>query len=77
MNRDQEFEKECANPLPVKYRATLAAVADLDLLGVEHLKNLKISSQPLLMSAPRMAEFRTFSRTCSSRSARLTEAKGC
>ena len=42
MNRDQEFEKECPHPLPAKYRATLSAVADLDLIGVKRVKNLKI-----------------------------------
>src|SRR6202035_4610671 len=42
MNRDKEFEEECANLLPAKYRATLGAVADLDLIGVEGVKNLKI-----------------------------------
>src|SRR5580692_7438247 len=42
MNRDKEFEKECANPLPAKYRAALGAVADLDMIGVERVKNLKI-----------------------------------
>jgi hypothetical protein len=42
MNRDKEFEKECANPLPAKYRASLCAIADLDMLGVKRIKNLKI-----------------------------------
>jgi hypothetical protein len=42
MKRDQEFGKECANPLPAKYRATLGAVADLDMISVERVKNLKI-----------------------------------
>jgi hypothetical protein len=42
MRRDQEFEKECANPFPAKYCATLRAVADLDIIGVERVKNLKI-----------------------------------
>src|SRR5580693_5732305 len=42
MNRDKEFEKECAHPLLAKYRATLRAVADLDMIGVEGVKNLKI-----------------------------------
>ena len=42
MKRDKEFEEECANPLPAKYRATLGAVADLDMIGVERVKNLKI-----------------------------------
>jgi hypothetical protein len=42
MKGDKEFEKECANPLPAKYRATLGAFADLDLIGVERVKNLKI-----------------------------------
>jgi hypothetical protein len=42
MNRGKEFEKEYANPLPAKYRATLGAVADLDMIGVERVKNLKI-----------------------------------
>ena len=42
MKRDKEFEKECANPLPAKYRATLRAVGDLDMIGVERVKNLKI-----------------------------------
>src|ERR1700736_509724 len=42
MNRDQEFVKECAHPLLAKYRATLRAVADLDMIGVEGVKNLKI-----------------------------------
>jgi len=42
MNRDKEVEEECANPLSAKYRATLGAVADLDTIGVERVKNLKI-----------------------------------
>src|SRR6202035_419768 len=42
MNRDKEFEEECTNLLPAKYRATLRAVADLDMIGVERVKNLKI-----------------------------------
>ena len=42
MNRDKEFEEECANPPPARYRATLRAVADLDIIGVERVKNLKI-----------------------------------
>src|ERR1700723_2511538 len=42
MNRDKELEEECANPLSAKYRATLGAVADLDMIGVERVKNLKI-----------------------------------
>jgi len=44
MKRDQEFEKECPNPFPAKYRARLDAVADLDMIGVERVKNLKIFS---------------------------------
>jgi len=39
---DQEFEKECANPLPAKYFATLRAVGDLDMIGVKRVNNLKI-----------------------------------
>ena len=31
-----------ANPFPAKYRATLRAVADLDMIGVERVTNLKI-----------------------------------
>src|SRR5580658_3516919 len=42
MNWDKEFEQECANPLSAKYRATLGAVADLDMISVERVKNLKI-----------------------------------
>jgi hypothetical protein len=42
MKGDKEFEEECANLLPAKYRATLGAVADLDTIGVERVKNLKI-----------------------------------
>jgi hypothetical protein len=42
VNRDKEFEEECANLLPAKYRATLGAVADLDMISVERVKNLKI-----------------------------------
>src|SRR5271155_5015563 len=42
MKRDKEFEEECANLLPAKYRATLGAIADLDMIGVEGVKNLKI-----------------------------------
>jgi hypothetical protein len=42
MKRDKEFEKECANPFPAKYRGTVRAVADLDMIGVERVKNLKI-----------------------------------
>jgi len=42
MKRDKEFDKECPNPFPAKYRATLRAVADLDMIGVERVKNLKI-----------------------------------
>ena len=42
MNRDQEFEKKCANPLPARYRATLRTDADLDTIGLERVKNLKI-----------------------------------
>ena len=42
VNRDKEFEEERANPLPAKYRAILRAVADLDMIGVERVKNLKI-----------------------------------
>jgi hypothetical protein len=42
VKRDQEFEKECANPFPAQHRATLRAVADLDMIGVERVKNLKI-----------------------------------
>jgi hypothetical protein len=38
MNRDQEFKKECTDPLPAKYRATLCAVAALDMIGVEGVK---------------------------------------
>ena len=42
MQRDQKSEKECANPFPAKYRATLRPVGDLDIIGVEGVKNLKI-----------------------------------
>ena len=42
MKGDKEFEKERANALPAKYRATLRAVADFDIIGVERVKNLKI-----------------------------------
>src|SRR5579864_6558303 len=42
VNRDKEFQEEYANPLPAKYRASLGAVADLDTIGVERVKNLKI-----------------------------------
>jgi hypothetical protein len=42
MKRDQESEKECTNPFPAKYRATLRAVGDLDMIGVKRVKNLKI-----------------------------------
>src|SRR5580698_9646937 len=44
VNRDKKFEEEFANPLPAKYRAILRlrAVADLDMIGVERVKNLKI-----------------------------------
>jgi hypothetical protein len=42
MKWDQEFEKECTNPVPANYRATLRAVGDLDMIGVKRLKNLKI-----------------------------------
>jgi hypothetical protein len=42
VKRDQEFEKECANPFPAKYRATLRPVGDLDVIGIEGVKNLKI-----------------------------------
>src|ERR1700721_61662 len=42
MKRDKEFGEECANLLPAKYQATLRAVADLDMIGVERVKNLKI-----------------------------------
>ena len=42
MKRDKEFEEECANPLPAKYPAALRAFADLDMIGVERVKDLKI-----------------------------------
>src|ERR1700722_1281176 len=42
MNRDKECEEECANLLPAKYRATLRAIADRDMIGVERVKNLQI-----------------------------------
>src|ERR1700683_2505568 len=42
MQRDQKSEKECANPFPAQYRATLRPVGDLDMIGVESIKNLKI-----------------------------------
>jgi hypothetical protein len=42
MKRDKEFDNECASLFPAKYRATLRAVADLDIIGVERVENLKI-----------------------------------
>ena len=42
VKRDKEFEKQRANPLSAKYGAILSAVADLDRVGVERVKNLKI-----------------------------------
>src|ERR1700735_258159 len=45
MKRDKEFGEECANLLPAKYQATLRAVADLDMIRVERVKNLKICFQ--------------------------------
>src|SRR5580658_10594373 len=47
------------------------------MIGVERVKISRYASQPLLMSAAMMAEFRTFSRAYRSRFARLVEAKCC
>jgi hypothetical protein len=42
MNRNEEFVKECAHLLLAKYRAAYRSVGDLDIIGVEGVKNLKI-----------------------------------
>jgi hypothetical protein len=42
MNRGKEFEKDRANSFSTNYGATLRAVADLDMISVEGVKNLKI-----------------------------------
>src|SRR5580698_1299790 len=42
VNRNEEFVKECAHPLLAKYRAAFRPVGDLDIIGVEGIKNLKI-----------------------------------
>jgi hypothetical protein len=42
MKRDKELEKQCANTYGARYRASLRVVADLDMIGVERVKNLKI-----------------------------------
>jgi hypothetical protein len=46
MKWDQEFEKECANLFPAKYRAAIRAVGHLDMIGVKCIKNLKIFFPP-------------------------------
>jgi hypothetical protein len=46
MKWGQEFEKECANPFPAKYRAALCAVGDLDMIGVKCVNNLKVFFPP-------------------------------
>ena len=77
MNRDKEFGKECANLLPAKYRSTLRAVADLDMIGVERVKNLKICFPAAADVGGDDGEFRTFSLAYRSRFARSVEAKCC
>jgi hypothetical protein len=42
MERGEEIEKECANPVPAAYRAGLRVGGHLDIIGVECVKNLKI-----------------------------------
>src|SRR5579863_7320980 len=42
MNRDKEFVKECAHPLLANYRAAFRFVGDLDVIGVEGVKNLQV-----------------------------------
>src|ERR1700677_515631 len=42
MNWDKKSQEDRSNPLPAKYRAILRAVADLDMIGVERVENLKI-----------------------------------
>ena len=42
MNRDEEVAEKCAHPLFAKYRAAFRPVGDLDIIGVEGVKNLKI-----------------------------------
>src|ERR1700683_2371729 len=42
MNRDKELDKERARPLFAEYRAAFRPVGDLDMIGVEGVKNLKI-----------------------------------
>src|ERR1700757_5159292 len=76
MKRDKEFVKECAHPLLANYRAAFRPVGELDMIGVEGVKKIsRYSSQPLLMSAAMMAEFRTFSRSYRSRSSCFKEGK--
>src|SRR5580692_8812064 len=42
MKRDKEFVKECAHPLLANYRAAFCPVGELDMIGVEGVKNLKV-----------------------------------
>jgi hypothetical protein len=42
MNRDKELDKECARPLLARYHAASRSVGELDMIGVEGVKNLKI-----------------------------------
>src|ERR1700722_84468 len=40
MNRDKELDKECARPLLSTYGVASRPVGDLDMIGVEDVKNL-------------------------------------
>jgi hypothetical protein len=42
VNRNEEFVKDCAHLRLAKYRAAFGSVGDLDIIGVEGVKNLKI-----------------------------------
>src|SRR5579863_7956059 len=42
MKRDKEFVKECAHPLLANYRAAFSPVGNLDVIGVEGVKNLQV-----------------------------------
>jgi hypothetical protein len=77
MNRDKEFEKECARRLLAKYRAAARPVGDLDMICVEGVKNLKILFPTAADVGGNDGRIQDLLRAYISRSACLKEAKCC
>ena len=77
VNRNEEFVKDCAHLRLAKYRAAFGSVGDLDIIGVEGVKNLKILFPADADVGGDDGGIQDLLSCVRSRSARLKEAKCC